>query len=265
MYSRTIHLNNAVLSYDVQGYGSRALLMFHGAGQDRSVFKQVPARLTTDYRIYAFDLFFHGESQWNSTDPVSKSDWKRLLEAFCAAEQVEEISVLGYSMGARFALATLEALAGKIRACFLVAPDGMPSSTWFNIATQSTIGRRAFKFYLQHPERLQGLLRKARRLGILDAATVRFVEHQLDSEQKRTRIYATWTSFRNLRFDLSVLHRLIEAEQITFGVYLATGDKLVAEASVRAFLKRLQSAYLEVIDSNHRRVLSEALERIATP
>jgi pimeloyl-ACP methyl ester carboxylesterase len=264
MYSRAIHLNNAVLSYDVQGHGSRALLMFHGAGQDRGVFKNVPPLLTTEYRIYAFDLFFHGQSQWNNQYPVSKNDWKLLLEEFCSTEQVEKFSVLGYSIGARFALATLEVLPGKIHTCFLVAPDGMPNSPWFALATSTRLGRGIFKNHLNDPRRLHRLLRIGYRLGLIKSTTTRFVEHQLDSETKRWRIYQTWTSFRLLRFNLSSLQRVIQDGHVRLVVHLATQDELVAIAPIRTFLKRLKSAHLEVIDSNHRRVLTEALERIAT-
>ncbi|HTF17695.1 MAG TPA: alpha/beta fold hydrolase [Chryseolinea sp.] len=264
MYSRAIHLNNAVLSYDVHGHGSRALLMFHGAGQDRSIFHRLPSGLTSHYRVYAFDLFFHGESQWNNPAPVSKNDWRILVEEFCAIEQVEKISVLGYSIGARFALATLEALPHKMQACFLVAPDGLSPNRWFSIATGSGMGRNVFRNCMHHPARLERMIGLARRLGLVNSSTLRFLEHQLDSEAKRLRIYRTWTSLRLFRFDRSALHRIIESGRIRLFVYLAAQDQMIAAAPIRVFLKRLKSAHLEVIDLNHRRVLTEALERIAT-
>jgi hypothetical protein len=139
----------------------------------------------------------------------------------------------------------------------------MSSGPWFGIATSSSMGRRIFKYFLDHPEGMQRWLLLAQRCGIINPATLRFINHQLDTEAKRWRIYRTWTALRLLRFDLSAIQRVVESEHIRVAVYLASQDQLVAVAPVRAFLKRLKSAHLEVIDSNHRRVLNEALARIA--
>jgi len=265
MYSRAIRTNNAVLSYDVQGQGSHVLLMFHGAGQDRSVFRQLPAGILASFRIYAFDLFFHGESTWSTNDPISKEAWKLLIEAFCSSEQVDTFSVLGYSIGARFALATLEAFPQKVNTCYLVAPDGLARSAWFDLATGSAIGRRIFKRLMSNPRGMHRMFGMANRTRLMDPATLRFLEHQLDNEQKRARIYQTWINFRLLRFSQSSLARLVQASQINFVVFVANRDRIIPIKHLRAFLKRLKSAHLEIIDANHRRVLSEALARIVAP
>ncbi|MEJ1241498.1 alpha/beta hydrolase [Chryseolinea sp. T2] len=262
MYSRAIQLNNAVLSYDVQGFGSRALLLFHGAGQDRTVFSKLPAEITTTYRVYAFDLFFHGESQWND-GAISKTDWQQLVIKFCETEQVDKMAVLGYSIGARFALSIVESFSKQVSECFLVAPDGLVGNPWFKIATGTSFGRGVFTRLMKSPRGLHGLLQVGRRLGAMDPVTIRFIEHQLDNEKKRLRILQTWTSFRKLRFDLKQLGRIMDTSDIRLNVFLATQDRVIPEAAVRSFLKRLKSAHLEIIDSNHRRVLNEALLRIA--
>lgn len=263
MYSRAIQLDNAVLSYDVQGQGSRAMLMFHGAGQDRSVFKKLPETITRFYRVYAFDLFFHGESQWNGDDSISKAEWQLIIQKFREAEQVDKMDVFGYSIGARFALAIVESFPKQVTRCFLVAPDGLVGNPWFTIATGTLVGRKVFTHLMKNSRSLLRLLQMGRKLGALDPASMRFIEHQLDSETKRLRILRTWTTFRHFRFDPDGLRQLMDSSAILLTVFLATRDRIIPESGVRSFLKRLKSAHLEIIDSNHRRVLNDALGRIA--
>ncbi|MGC3945251.1 MAG: alpha/beta hydrolase [Chryseolinea sp.] len=263
MYSRAIQLGNAVLSYDVQGQGSRALLMFHGAGQDRSIFRQLPDTITRAYRVYSFDLFFHGQSVWNSEDAISKNNWQQLIRSFCETEQVDKMAVFGYSIGARFAIAVVELFPKQVTECFLAAPDGLVGSPWFSLATGTRLGRNIFSQLMKKPATLQRLLQLGGRLGAMDPTTLRFVEHQLDNDAKRLRVLKTWTCFRQLRFDPKELRQIVNSSAIPLTVFLATSDRMVPEATVRSFLKRLKSAHLEIIDSNHRRVLNEALVRIS--
>ena len=263
MYSRAIHLDNVVLSYDVQGNGSRALLLFHGAGQDRSIFHQLPEALRSTYRLYAFDLFFHGESQWLTSNPVTKKDWADLLQIFCDDEQINTWDVLGYSIGARFALATVEAFPERTRNCFLVAPDGISTSPWYSLATTTAFGRQIFKQCLKSPSLLPDSLAMGVKLGALDSEAARFIEHQLNTAGKRDRVYQMWTTFRRLRFRKSTLARELNGHHITVHAYLGTRDIMIRPGPVARFLKRLKSTHLELIDTNHRRILTEALQRIA--
>lgn len=263
MYSRVIRLDNAVLAYDVTGRGSHALLLFHGAGQNRAVFNDLPDELLSRYRLYAFDLFFHGESLWQNEAPITNDQWRRMLDVLCDQEQIDRLSVLGYSIGGRFALATLQVMPDRVQQCFLVAPDGLLSNPWFDLATQTRFGRTIFKKLMTRPGILQRVLPVAGWLRLVDPRMLRFIAHQLDTEEKRTRIFLTWTSFRLLRFDEKTLQRSLNAHGVTLAVFLATHDSLISASKVRHFLKRLKSVHLEVINANHRRVLSKATERIA--
>jgi len=262
MYSRTLRVGHAVLAYDVQGQGSRALLLFHGAGQDRTVFHHLPESIKATYRIYAFDLFFHGESEWNSSSPVSKSDWKALLTRLCEDEQVDTWSVLGYSIGARFALATAEMFPRKTKTCFLVAPDGIADSPWFSLSTSTAVGRWIFHYCTQSPTLVPKTLHLASKFRLIDPDAGRFIEHQLNNTQKRERIYRVWTLYRDLSFDLDDLAETLAQHAIVVRAYVGTRDLMIRTEPIRKFLKRLKSAHLEVIDANHRRILSNALERI---
>lgn len=98
--------------------GNRPLLMFHGYGQDASVFKHIEG--------YSIELFFHGNSIWNKgEEPLEKSEWKDIIDEFLNKNNITTFSVLGFSMGGKFALATLEAFPGRVKEIILLAPDGV--------------------------------------------------------------------------------------------------------------------------------------------
>lgn len=263
MESRVIRAGNAALAYDVQGTGPHALLAFHGAGQNKFVFHHLPPGFATTYRIYSFDLFFHGESQWNAGHPLSKQEWTAVVRQFLETEKIGHFSVLGYSIGARFALATVEAFPEAITACFLVAPDGLITSPWFGLATGSQIGRNVFRGLMARPERMHRLLQIAGRTGILDSIAARVIAHQLDSPEKRERIYRTWTAFRLLTFDLPALQKVFDHHDVNLTVFLATHDRIIPATRVQKLLKRLKTAHLEMVNANHRRILNDALLHIA--
>ena len=52
------------LYYYREGDGNKVILLFHGFGQDHKAFDSWIDVLESDYTIFAFDLFFHGNSKW---------------------------------------------------------------------------------------------------------------------------------------------------------------------------------------------------------
>src|ERR1041384_3075655 len=112
------------LNYIRSGDGERSMLTFHGYGQDNSVFNNY-----TGYTFYHIDLFFHGKSEWNKgEEPLEKDEWKSLVEELLVKNNIQTFSVMGFSMGGKFALATLEAFPGRVKEIILLAPDGIKTN-----------------------------------------------------------------------------------------------------------------------------------------
>src|SRR5688572_20735740 len=103
------------LHYQKLGHGTKVLLAFHGFGQNSDYFLPVAEALGEQFTIYAFDLFFHGNS-WLEKEhaPLTKEFFTSLLQRFLAKEKVEKFSVTGFSMGGKFALAVLESFPERI-------------------------------------------------------------------------------------------------------------------------------------------------------
>ena len=114
-----------VIAYRKLGAGPAILVAFHGFGQSSGVFRPLERLLTSQFTIFAIDLFFHGHSEYNKNQLLTKPNWYRLMDAFLRAQGITRFSLMGFSLGGRFALTTVEAFAERIDQLFLMAPDGI--------------------------------------------------------------------------------------------------------------------------------------------
>ncbi len=252
----------AQLAYNVQGDGQHTLLIFHGIGQDRHAFDPLPPALLSAYRIYTIDLFFHGDSRWNSDAPITLADWAAIIQAFCAKEGIASASVFGYSIGARFAFATLKAAPEQISACYLAAPDGIVRSPWFSLATSTKAGRSLFRQAFSHPRLVSKVVNVAERLRLINPFTVRFIHHQVGAEDRRSLIYHSWTAFRRLAMTPAELCKIADRHQLPVRIFLAARDEMIPAAKFITQFKRLHQVELVIVETNHARVPAEALKRI---
>src|SRR5688572_1861817 len=164
-----VHHNNNSLHYAKAGNGEIHLLVFHGFGQDLSVFDFLARSLKQDYTFYIFDLYFHGKSKWAYDErPLEKSEWKETIALFLAQNNIDVFHVAGFSLGGKFALATLEAFPNKIKKMFLIAPDGIKTSFWYSLATYPVLLRKIFKSMILHPNRFTRLTQLLTRAKLVD-------------------------------------------------------------------------------------------------
>lgn len=255
----------AVLHHSEYGSGPRAMLLFHGYGQDRTVFERHLSNLEKEYRFYSFDLFFHGKSVWPFGDtPLEKQQWKQLLGSWLHERKIDSFSVLGFSMGGKFALATFEMFAGQVSELFLIAPDGIRLNPWYRLATFPWLTRKVFKSMIDHHERFIHLIRVAQTLRMVDRGVLRFVETQMNTAEQRSRVYYSWVVFRHLEFDLKTLARLAQEHHVTVRAWVGKHDKLITEATVSRFTRLLPQAKLDVLHTGHNGVMAMAFESMRT-
>jgi pimeloyl-ACP methyl ester carboxylesterase len=219
--------------------GDRPLLMFHGYGQDSSVFKGIEG--------YSIDLFFHGQSIWNKgEEPLEKAEWKSIISDFLDQNKIKEFSVIGFSMGARFALATLEAFPDRVKEIILLAPDGIKTSFWYSLATYPIAFRKFFKSMIANHARFLRIARTSKKLGLIDNGILRFVETQMNSEEKRERVYYSWVVFRHLKFDVKKIAAMISQHNIKIRLYVGKYDKIITAKNMKRFTSEIQ-----IVDAGH--------------
>ena len=212
---------NGQLAYQVFGTGSEILLAFHGFGQDGTIFKEW-ADITADrFTIYAFDLFYHGQSI-RPYENLPKAEWKDWVVQFLKQEGIDRFSILGYSLGGRFAISTALLFSTKVNELFLVAPDGIFLTPWFKLATTPGL-RSVFKYFMMHPDRLERTLAFNDRSRVINKYVADFARKEMGDLDNRKRVYRSWNFFKTLGYAKKTL--ITHFSAATYKKTLIVGDK----------------------------------------
>ncbi|WP_229252926.1 alpha/beta fold hydrolase [Dyadobacter helix] len=247
------------LHYHRSGHGQKVLLAFHGIGQDGATcFGSFEKYLGDYYTIYAFDLFFHGKNVTISPgelfpepDVITRESWKGILENFLTNQNISRFDVVGFSMGGRFAMATLEAFATQVDRVFLIAPDGITEHPLYKLATGFSPARRLFRWCMQHPGSLLLTASLIQKAGFLNQSLHRFALNVLNTPGKRQVIYSSWTAFRALRFDIPALNQMAENHGVKIFLFVGKYDKLLPPSAVKRLSDLLPSQQYKIIQSGH--------------
>ena len=259
MPSNFFNFKNSTLHYTTLGNGPQNLLMFHGFGQDNNSYHALSNVLSSQYTAYIFDLYFHGESRWGYGEaPLEKTHWKETLEGFMQKTGVQNFSLAGFSLGGKFALATLEAFPEKTKGIILLAPDGIKTSFWYSLATYPLFFRKIFKSMVYHPNRFQTVVRVLHMWGVMDKGLLKFAEFQMNSEEKRQRVYLSWVVFRRLGVDLKKVAALINQYRIPLTIIVGQYDKVIQPKNMEPLLKLVDHYTFETPEVGHTGLVAES-------
>lgn len=257
------------LHYHKLGHGPHILLAFHGIGQTGiSCFQPFEDHLGDYYTIYAFDLYFHGESNiagfWAQNELISKPDWYHTIASFLQENHIERFDVTGFSMGGRFALATLELFPTKINKAFLIAPDGVSEHPLYTIASRSQPARRLFQWLMKNPSVFFKSADFLQKTGLIHSSLYRFTQQVLNTPEKRRTIYNSWVCFRDLHFNITSLHNLTQSQNIDLHLFTGKFDKLLKPSAVDKLRKLLPESKSMILQSGHTQLVEKVAYIIAT-
>lgn len=253
------------LPYHKLGSGPNILLAFHGIGQDGpACFAAIEQSLGIHYTIYAFDLPFHGQNADAPFELISKTDWKAGIQHFLSENNITRFDITGFSIGGRFALATLEAFPEKIDNAFLIAPDGVSEHTMYTLATRIPPARWFYGWLMRHPKVFFSSVRVARTLNLASKSLVRFTQQVLNTPERRKTIYQSWVAFRNLRFDIPALVKTANSNEVTIYLFAGVYDSLLKPKAVAKLAQLLPKEQYIELKSGHTRLVEHAAVWICT-
>lgn len=244
------------------GRGKRILVCLHGYGESGNSFRHLAPLLQEQYRVYAPDMPFHGLTEWKE-GPVFTP--QMLWEIICKLNPSgEPFTLMGYSMGGRLALSLLEQHASAIRQLVLLAPDGLHTNPWYWLSTQTRMGNRLFKYSMQHP----AWLFKAMKLGLftrlLHPSVGKIARFYLDDEQQRQLLYQRWTALRLFRPRLSLLKKVIVANQLPVQLVFGRFDQIIRSTKGYAFARGIEEVVqVQLIEAGHQLLKEKYLPFIA--
>lgn len=264
MKKEHINFGQNILHYSVAGSGTIPLLAFHGFGQSSQAYNPFAEFVGDKYTVYAFDIFFHGESQWKDSNKVlEKQDWEYILKIFLEKHQILEFAVCGYSMGGKFALATLELFPRKIKEFLLIAPDGIKTVIWYSLATYPTVFRNFFRAMIIKPKYFYQLLKLSKKIGLVDKSLLKFANTQMNTRENRRRVYLTWVIFRRFKFDLQLIAFLINSNKIPTLMFTGKYDKIIKSENMMDLLKYVKDYEHIVLEAGHNTLIRDSAKYLA--
>ena len=253
-----IELNKASLHFQRYGRGEHIVLAFHGYGQESSHFATVAQALGSECSVFAFDLFFHGKSKLpKDRSPLQKSFLADLVRQFLLQEQVGRFSVMAFSMGGKFALALIEAFASQIDQVWLVAPDGIKTNFWYNMATYPGWLQGLFKRTVLRPAPFFKFVGFLDRHKVVNKGLLRFANWHMESTPKRLRVYRSWMGFSQLTFDIRKIVRLLNENRIRLVMFLGEFDQVIPQHSLQVFIRSLETGRVVVLKTGHTYLLHD--------
>lgn len=246
------------LHYHQFGLGENIFIAFHGFGQTGGVFKDIAEALGKEATLYSFDLPFHGHSQWKAGEsPLLKEHWEEIFGRFLEESGIRKFTVIGFSLGGKLALTTIEKFPSYIKQAILIAPDGIKTNFWYGLATYPVVLRKYFRSIIIRPNSFFRMMTVMNRLRLMDKGVLRFAASQMDTVKKRRKVYYTWVIFRKLAFDLKKLASIINKQEIPVLVYIGTYDKIITPVKTQRFLKILKNSELKLLKTGHNSILKK--------
>ncbi len=252
------------LNYHRLGHGPKILLAFHGITQNGfSCFRYFSQLAGNQYTIYAFDLFFHGQSKgirgddsFLDQDVVTKALWKKLISEFLQKNKIDRFDVMAFSMGGRFALATLEAFSLQIDNAFLIAPDGVSEHPVYTLASRFWPARKLFNWSLKNPDTLIKVANRFAKAGLIHSSLIRFTQYMLTDPKRQELIYKSWLAFRMLKFNIPALYKNLDHVK----VYLFVGkyDKVLNEKGMKKLSVLVPPEQYFLLPSGHSGLVDKA-------
>ncbi len=243
------------LPYKKIGHGTEILLAFHGIGQDFSAFKDFAITFRERYTTLLFDLPFHGENQHYTLGSwIKHEQLAQCLENVFLREGIDRFSVIGFSMGGRFALSAANSFAHRLIQLILIAPDGVEEHPLFTFATRWKFSRFLFKKVILHPNLMNKGSNLLVSLKVLNPSVQRFSLIMLDTPAKKRQILASWIAFRALKREKVLIEKLNQYA-IKTSIFIGRFDKLLPLTKVKSFHQQLSHSRLILLDSGHTRMI----------
>ncbi|WMN06645.1 alpha/beta hydrolase [Marivirga arenosa] len=254
-----------ILHYSIQGTGKTPLLAFHGFGQSKEVYEAYWKLHGNQYTVFSFDIFYHGNSIWKDRNKaLEKEDWEHILKIFLEKHEIQDFALAGYSMGGKFALASLELFPRRVKELFLIAPDGIKTQFWYSLATYPNSFRRFFRAMIVKPKYFYDVLKFTKKMGLVDKSILKFANSQMNTREKRRRVYLTWVVFRHLKFDLKLIAHLINTNNIKLLMFTGKYDKIITAKNMMDLLQYVKEYEHFILEAGHNTLIKDSAEHLAS-
>ncbi len=244
------------------GTGKRLLIALHGFGDRARLFSVLERPLGERYTVVAFDLPFHGQTEW-PCETFDKSDMLQIIEQIRLRVGQERLSLMGFSFGARIAQGLLADVLPRLERLFLLAPDGIRTQgMWWAVHTPLWLRRRLRK-WVQHPAEWLRAVSWGRRLRLVPLLVAQFLRFHLARAERRQRVFGCWLALDSFYLRRRTLRALWATSGVPIFVFLGSTDETIHRRAVQELAKGLPNVQVIYVSGGHRMVGEILAEQLA--
>lgn len=247
------------LHFHEYGEGPEIMLAFHGFGMQGTQFRTLESAFSSKYKIYSFDLFFHGKTHIHNSSlkvvrkGLTAKEFAGFIQDFLNSMAIKDkkITLLSYSMGSLMALSLIESLPKNIDTAYFIAPDGIKPNKLLYMGSRSLLLNRLFYQLVYSPKTVSFLLNCLLRFGYIDASLYKILSREFETTESRLTCYNAITFHAKLSFNQDIIAGLMNAHNIRSYFYFGERDRLFPKEIGHEFSKKLKSCFIQVIDDGH--------------
>ncbi len=257
------------LHYYKFGTGPQHMLCFHGFGMHGKQFRVLEEKLGHKYTFWGFDLPFHKQTllKDQSLPSIKKGYTKKqlanVISEFCAHENIQTFSVIGYSMGCHFATIVVEEMPETINEYIVAAPSSLNPGTLVRFFGKNKIGNKILEKLILNEKVTLNLLSFFKKLRLIDEEVRDILFNEVKTPKLRFSLYATFTSLRHFETDEEKLINALESYNIKSIFIFGKRDKNYLLSIGNAFFKKYKPTEIIVLDENHNMVNQNFASKLA--
>lgn len=251
MASSILKYKDSYIHYSCFGNGTESLFAFHGFGESSNSFHCLNASLGFKFTVYSFDLPYHGDTIWNESKHFTRKDLEHIITMFTTEKSIHHFSVLGFSMGGKYAMALAFDMIDRIDNIFLLASDGIRTKKLYNIAVYPKWGRYLFKTIIHRPTWFFNFIHFLNRRKLISSWLHKFTLNHMDTEQKRKRLFDSWISMVDFKVNVIELKKKLNNKGVHTYLFFGERDEVIPVSVGEYFAKGLLNCRLVILPRGH--------------
>lgn len=204
----------------------------------------------SDSKVISVNLFFHGNSELIEDD-LHHDNLKEVLEEVIQIEGVDRFTLIGYSLGGKFALNMINYFPEKVDRIVLIASEGIKANNFYNFSSRIILMRKLYKSAIKHPNWVFNFAKVLTKLGVMSQSYRKFIDIQMGEEKNREMAYNTWAKFRYIFPNQGRLKRNLEQHNIDLVIMIGEKDKIIKPDIGKYFIRKMGRGEFRLIPVSH--------------
>jgi pimeloyl-ACP methyl ester carboxylesterase len=115
--------------------------------------------------------------------------------------------------------------------------------------------RNLFRQTIMRPHLFFKCIKLLGTFKLLDRSTIRFCSIQMNSREKRRRLYYSWTTLKKMSPNLPSILEYVNQNKTPITLFAGSYDRVIPLKHIANFAKKISHAHLEIMKVGHNNLL----------